>query len=122
MTTSNNALVVRSEAQHEVLSRRSRERRRAIVAKRDNYFLKGPLVFAWIRENIPDATSRVVLIAKAFLDMGAASEVVLSAKIWDCAGVRNRYQRRRILARLRALGGELEVLDRPGRPSMLRKR
>jgi hypothetical protein len=105
----------------ETLSSSSGDRHQARRHKRNRYFLKGPVPFAWIRDNIPDPTSRVVLVVQAFMDMGRSDECVLTAKVWDCAGISNRYQRRRILARLRKAGGGLEVEDRTGRPSVLRR-
>ena len=33
-------------------------------AKRDAMFLKGPVTFGWIKHNIPDPTSRLILVAE----------------------------------------------------------
>jgi len=38
-------------------------------AKRDAMFLKGPITFGWINLNIPDPTSRLILVAEAFMKM-----------------------------------------------------
>ena len=38
-------------------------------AKRDKLFLKGPIYFEWIRKNITDPTARLLLVARAFMDM-----------------------------------------------------
>ena len=38
-------------------------------AKRDKLFLKGPIYFEWIRQNISDPTARLLLVARAFMDM-----------------------------------------------------
>jgi hypothetical protein len=102
-----------------VLCPESLERQEARRQKRGAYFLKGPIRFDWMCANIPDPTSRVVLVARAFMDMSKSDQCVLNAKVWDCAGVHDRYQRRRVLARLRKLRGEFEVEDRVGRPSVL---
>ncbi len=102
-----------------VLSRVSQERHVAQCKKRREYFLKGPVTFDWILENIPDSTSRVILVARAFMNMAGASECVLNQKIWACAGVTDRYQRRRVLKRIRKNGGDYRVVDRTGRPSVL---
>ncbi len=101
------------------LSEKSKARNLNQDQKRDQYFLKGPLSFELIRQIIPDATSRVILIAMAFADMARESNCVLSKKIWTCAGVKEPSQRRRILARLRKISPDLVVQDRKGRPSIL---
>jgi hypothetical protein len=103
----------------ETLSPLSAKRQQTLRNKRDRYFLKGPVSFAWIQKNIPDPTSRALLVARAFMDMRRSNECVLSAEIWDCAGITNRYQRRRVLARLREIEGNYEIEDRTGRPSVL---
>jgi hypothetical protein len=104
-----------------VLSSISIERHQARQKKRDRYFLKSSITFEWIRANIPDAASRAVLIAQAFMDMNGSSECPLNAKLWEAVGVTDRYQRRRVLARLRGIGGDYEIVDRPGRPSLMRR-
>jgi hypothetical protein len=101
-------------------TRLSKQRHQAQRDKRNRYFLKGPVTFAWLRKNIPDPASRVVLIARAFTDMGGSRECTLTTRIWDCAGVFDRYQRRRILVRLREVADDYEIVDRTGRPSQLR--
>lgn len=85
--------------------------------KRDSLFVR--LSFLHIRQMVPDPTSRVVLIAKAFIDMEHSNECVLGRKIWECAGVRTPHQRRRVLARLRKSSPNLQIKDRTGRPSIL---
>ena len=99
----------------------SRERNNALRRKRDGYFLKGPITFEWLRRNVPDPTSRVVLVARAFMEMTNSTECVLTAKVWGCAGITDRYQRRRVLASLRRTRGNFEIEDRSGRPSVMRK-
>ena len=63
--------------------------RAAQRAKRDALFLQGPVEFGWIRQNIPDPASRLILVARAFMRMPTpeVSEVTLTAKVWDCAGI-----------------------------------
>jgi hypothetical protein len=102
------------------LSVLSTKRHQARRQKRDEYFLKGPLDFRWIRRNVPDPASRVVLVARAFMDMTGSNECALSGKAWDCAGVAGRYRRRRVLARLRRTDGDYVIVDRKGRPSVMR--
>ena len=89
--------------------------------KRDRYFLKGPLYFGWVRQNIPDPASRLILIAQAFMDMDGSRECVLSAKVWDCAWVVGKDARRRALRKIQKLVVGFEVVNRPGRPSILRR-
>jgi hypothetical protein len=89
--------------------------------KRDRYFLKGPLYFGWVRQNIPDPASRLILMAQAFMDMDGSRECVLSAKVWDCAWVVGKDARRRALRKIQKLVVGFEVVNRPGRPSILRR-
>ena len=105
----------------ETLSLLSVDRHQARRAKRGQYFLKGPVSFEWIRGNIPDPASRVVLVARALMEMTRSDQCPLTVKVWDCAGVKDRYQRRRVLARLREAGGDFEIEDRVGRPSVLHR-
>ena len=89
--------------------------------KRDRYFLKGPLYFGWVRQNIPDPASRLILIAHAFMDMDRSRECVLSAKVWDCACIVGKDARRRVLQKIRNSAIEFRVCTRPGRPALLQK-
>ncbi len=102
-----------------VLSHASKERHEAQRNKRREYYLKGPVSFGWIQDNIPDPTSRVILVARAFMDMDGSCECVLSKKIRECAGTTDRYQWRRVLGRIRKPGGNYRVIDRTGRPSVI---
>ena len=100
------------------LSAKSETRRAAQVRKRGQYFLKGPLSFDFIRRMIPDPSSRVILVARAFADMRFESKCVLSEKVWTCAEV-VKNQRRRVLAKLRKMSPNIEVKNRIGRTSVL---
>jgi hypothetical protein len=100
------------------LSAKSEKRRADQERKRRQYFLKGPLSFDFIRQVIPDPTSRVILVARAFADMQSGDDCTLSKKIWDCAEV-GANQRRLVLARLRKMSPALKVQDRIGRTSVL---
>ena len=102
-----------------VISELSLKRRQSQHNKRRDYFLKGPISFGWIQDNIPDPTSRVILVAQAFMDMAGSTECVLTAKTWKCAGVTDRHQRTRILKRIREKVAGFSVRDRLGRPSVL---
>ena len=63
--------------------------------KRVAMFLKGPVTFGWINLNIPDPTSRLILVAEAYMKMAtpALKSLELSLKIWDCAGIESHDQR-----------------------------
>ena len=100
------------------LSDKSMARKDAQRGKRRRYFVKRPLTFEFILRAIPDPTSRVVLVAKAFTDMNNSGECVLRQRVWECAGVKTPDHRRRILARLRKLPA-LRIIDRLGRPSVV---
>ena len=71
-------------------------------AKRDALFLKGPITFGWIRQNIPDPTSRLILVAEAFMHMHspALTSLELSLKVWQCAGIDSPDQRARVLKKI----------------------
>ena len=99
------------------LSASSVERKTAQLLKRDSLFVK--LSFKSICQIIPDPASRVVLVAKAFMDMERSNECVLGKKVWDCAGVINRDQRRRVLTKLRKPNPQIQITDRQGRSSVL---
>mgnify|MGYP004256973533 CR=1 FL=1 len=103
------------------LSQESHERHKAQQHKRSKYFLKGPLLFEWICENIPDPASRVILVARAFMDMESTNAYPLTRKVWDCAGVEGKDRRRRTLDRIRRSTLGYTVITRPGRPSILRQ-
>ena len=44
------------------------------------------MTFGWICCNIPDATSRVVLIARAFMDMAGSDDVLLLPRSGTVSG------------------------------------
>ena len=64
-------------------------------AKQDELFLRGPVQFGWVRQNIPDPTSRLILVAEGFMGMSKPpdSEVTLTGKLWNCAGSESADQR-----------------------------
>ena len=99
------------------LSTTSIDRKRFQQRKRDTLFVK--LSFLDIRQTIPDPASRVVLIAKAFMDMDQSNECILGKKVWDCAGVVTLDHRRRVLTKLRKHGSRFQIKDRKGRPSII---
>ena len=97
--------------------------RAAQRAKRDKLFLLGPIDFGWINQNIPDPTSRLILVARAFMGMPTpkASEVTLTAMVWDCAGVESPDQRSRVLKKIDQRCEGYWVERRDGRTAVLHK-
>jgi len=97
--------------------------RAAQRAKRDKLFLLGPIDFGWINENLPDPTSRLILVARAFMGMSTpkASEVTLTAMVWDCAGVDSPDQRSRVLKKIDQHCAGYWVERRDGRTAVLHK-
>ena len=95
--------------------------RAAQRAKRDKLFLLGPIDFGWINENLPDPTSRLILVARAFMGMTTpkASEVTLTAKVWDCAGIQSPDQRFRVLKKIDQHCPGYWVERREGRTAVL---
>ena len=88
-------------------------------AKRDKLFLKGPIYFGWIRQNIADPTARLLLVARAFMDMEEKSHYPLTLKVWDCAGVNDRSRRTRVLKNIRKDVKDYRVERRIGKPSII---
>ena len=66
-------------------------------AKRDKLFLRGPIYFGWIRQNIADPTARLLLVARAFMDMEEKNHYPLTLKVWNSAGINDRSKRTRVL-------------------------
>ena len=97
--------------------------RAAQRAKRDKLFLLGPIDFGWIKENLPDPTSRLILVARAFMGMSTpkASEVTLTAMVWDCAEVESPDQRSRVLKKIDQHCEGYWVERRDGRTAVLHK-
>ena len=92
-------------------------------AKRDAMFLKGPVTFGWIKRSIPDPTSRLILVAEAFMEMAtpALNCLELSLKIWDFAGIESQDQRSRVLKKIDQRCEGYWVERRDGRTSVLHK-
>ena len=88
--------------------------------KRDNYFLKGPVHFGWIRHNIPDPTSRLILVAQAFMLMQKCESIILSLKIWACADIQSSDVRVTVLKKIRKNCEDFEVETRKGKTSVLK--
>ena len=92
-------------------------------AKRDAMFLKGPVTFGWIKRSVPDPTSRLILVAEAFMKMvtPALNSLELSLKIGDCAGIKSHDQRSRVLKKIDQRCEGYWVERRDGRTAVLHK-
>ncbi len=90
-------------------------------AKRDAMFLKGPVTFGWIKRSIPDTTSRLILVAEAYMKMAtpALKSLDLTLKVWDCAGIMSHDQRSRVLKKIDQLCEGYWVERREGRTAVL---
>ena len=97
------------------------DRRDVQRAKRDKLFLKGPIYFAWINKNIGDPTARLILVARAFMNMSypVKTSLALTLKEWDSAGINNSDQRSRVLKNIDKDVKDYWVERRPGRTSVL---
>ena len=96
-------------------------RRTIQKTKRSKLFLQGPVYFNWIEENIPDPTSHLILVAQAFMRMSKpqASDIALTAKIWDCARIESHDQRSRVLKKIDQRCEGYWVERRDGRTAVL---
>lgn len=70
--------------------------------KREALFLQGPVRFGWIKRNIPDPASRLILVAEAFMKMKEPhlDALELRQQVWDCAGIAGKDRRSRVLAKI----------------------
>ena len=50
---------------------------------------------------MPDATSRLILVARAFANIEERSRIKLTRKHWDCAGINDKDTRSRVIAKIR---------------------
>ena len=78
------------------------DRRLAQVHKREALFLQGPVRFGWIKRNISDPASRLILVAEAFMKMKTPNLDALELRelVWDCAGINGKDRRSRVLAKI----------------------
>ena len=92
-------------------------------AKRDAMFLKGPVTFGWIKRSVPDPTSRLILVAEAYMKMATPTlkSLELSLKVWDCAGIKSHDQRSRVLKKIDQRCEGCWVERRNGRTAVLYK-
>ena len=98
-----------------------RDMKTAQRVKRDAMFLKGPVTFGWIKRNIPDPTSRLILVAEAYMKMATPklNSLELTLKVWDCAGIESRDQRSRVLKKIDQRCEGYWVERRDGRTAVL---
>ncbi len=85
----------------ERLSPVSRQRHAARQKARKELFLKGRVTFNWMCSHIPDATSRLILVARAFVDMEDSPRIKLTRKHWECAGINDKDTRSRVIAKIK---------------------
>jgi hypothetical protein len=78
------------------------DRRLEQARKREALFLQGPVRFGWIKLNIPDPASRLILVAEAFMKMKTPNldALELRQQVWDCAGISGKDRRSRVLAKI----------------------
>ena len=90
-------------------------------AKRDKLFLKGPIYFGWIRQNIADPTARLLLVARGYMNMSKPIKTYLelTLKEWDSAGINDRSKRTRVLKNIDKYVKDYWVERRPGRTVVL---
>ena len=78
------------------------QRRHAVRQKvRHQLFLRGPVTFDWMCSHIPDATSRLILVARAFVDIEDSARIKLTLKHWECAGITDKDTRSRVIAKIK---------------------
>jgi hypothetical protein len=90
-----------TEKINERLSSVSQRRHDIRQKARGELFLKGPVYFHWMCSHIPDATSRLILVARAFVDIEERPRIKLTRKHWECAGITDKDTRSRVLAKIR---------------------
>ena len=71
------------------------------LTRQDKLFLKGPVTFNWMCNHIPDATSRLILVARAFVDIEDSPRIKLTRKHWECAGITDKDARSRVIAKIK---------------------
>ena len=95
--------------------------RDAQIKKRDKLFLRGPIYFGWIRQNIADPTARLLLVARGYMNMSKPIKTYLelTLKEWDSAGINDRSKRTRVLKNIDKYVKDYWVERRPGRTVVL---
>ena len=85
----------------ERLNSASQQRHAAQQKARKELFLKGPVTFNWMCSHIPDATSRLILVARAFVTMEDSRRIKLTRKHWECAGITDKDALSRVIAKIK---------------------
>ena len=90
-----------AEKTKERLSSASQRRHAARQKARDQLFLKGPVTFNWMGSHTPDATSRMILVVRAFVAIEDCPRIKLTRKHWECAGITDKDTRSRVIAKIK---------------------
>ena len=90
-----------AEETKERLSSASQQRCAARQKARKELFLKGPVTFNWMCSHIPDATSRLIRVARAVVAMEDCPRIKLTRQHWECAGITDKDTRSRVIAKIR---------------------
>ena len=90
-----------AEETKERLSSASQRRHAARQKARDQLFLKGPVTFNWMGSHTPDATSRMILVVRAFVAIEDSRRIKLTRKHWECAGIADKDTRSRVIAKIK---------------------
>ena len=85
----------------ERLSPVSQQRHAARQKARKELFLKGLVTFNWMCSHTPDATSRLILVARAFVDIEDSARINLTRKHWECAGITDKDTRSRVISKIK---------------------
>ena len=64
-------------------------------------FLKGTVTFNWMCSHIPDTTSRLILVPRAFVAIEDSPRIKLTRKHWECAGITDNDTRSRVIAKIK---------------------
>ena len=99
----------------ERLSSASQQQHAARQKARDQLFLKGPVTFNWMCSHLPDAASRLILVARAFVAMEDSPRIKLTRKHWECAGITDKDTRSRVIAKIRRECPDILLDTRQGR-------
>ena len=82
--------------------------------RRDQRFLKGPISFRWIRENIQYPADRLLLVLRAHTDMQRSNEIKITKGILVDAGISDRQVVYRAIKKLEK-NGSLKAIRAPGK-------
>ena len=79
----------------------ARQRHAACQKARKELFLMGPVTFTWMCSPISDATSRLILVARAFVAVGDSPRLKLTRKHWDCARITDKDTHPRVTTKIK---------------------